>query len=99
MNIYVGNLPYKIDEDQLKALFEQFGEVVSTRIVKDKFTGNAKGFAFVEMADKDEAQRAIDELNGSEFEGRNIRVNEARPREERPARPPRSNGGGGRGRF
>lgn len=86
MNIYVGNLPYKGTEDQLKALFEQFGTVDSVRIITDKFTGNAKGFAFVEMPNNQEAQKAIDELNGADFEGRNIKVNEARPREERPPR-------------
>lgn len=97
MNIYVGNLPYKATQDQLKALFEQFGEVASVRIITDKITGNAKGFAFVEMSDDAQAQKAIDELNGSEFESRTIRVNEARPREERPARAPR--GGGYNNRY
>ena len=101
MNIYVGNLPYSITENQLQEMFEQFGNVVSVRIIKDKLTGNAKGFAFVEMGDKESGQRAIDELNGKEIDGRAIKVNEAQPRTERPprsggGRPMRGGNGGGR---
>ena len=92
MNIYVGNLPYNITEEQLRELFEQYGPVVSLRIIKDKFTGNAKGFAFVEMAELEHGQQAVEQLNGKEFGGRTLRVNEAREREERP---PRQNGNGG----
>jgi len=89
MNIYVGNLSYTITEDALRQLFEQFGNVVSTKIIVDKFTGNPRGFAFVEMEAKEDGQRAIDDLNGSELEGRKLVVNEARPR--------KAQGGGGRG--
>lgn len=94
MNIYVGNLPYNASEDQLRELFEQFGPVASLRIIKDKFTGNAKGFAFVEMVEAEHGAQAVEQLNGKEFGGRTLRVNEAREREERP---PRSNNGGGYG--
>jgi len=83
MNIYVGNIPYGVSEGDLKDAFEAFGEVASARIVNDRETGKSKGFAFVEMNDNDAAQKAIDSLNGSEFGGRKIVVNEARPREER----------------
>jgi len=79
MNIYVGNLSYSATEDQLKGLFEEFGQVASAKIITDKFTGSPRGFAFVEMPLADEAQQAINELNGKSFEGRNIVVNKARP--------------------
>ncbi|MCA9769965.1 RNA-binding protein [Candidatus Dependentiae bacterium] len=85
-NIYVGNLSYNATENQVKDLFAEFGEVASVRIIKDKFTGNSKGFAFVEMPANDEAEQAISSLDGKEIGGRNIKVNEARPREERPVR-------------
>lgn len=85
-NIYVGNLSYNATEDQLKNLFAEFGDVASVRIIKDKFTGNSKGFAFVEMDSSDEAQDAISSLDGKEFGGRNLKVNEARPKETRPVR-------------
>lgn len=113
MNIYIGNISHSSTEEGLKQLFEQFGAVSSAKIIKDKFTGNSRGFAFVEMADAEEAKRAIENLNGVEFDGRTIRVNEARPVEQRenrgghggPRRPggfggPRGGGDrGGRGRF
>jgi RNA recognition motif-containing protein len=83
-NIYVGNLSYNATEDQLKNLFAEFGDVSSVRIIKDKFTGNSKGFAFVEMDSSDEAQDATSSLDGKEFGGRNLKVNEARPKEARP---------------
>ena len=79
MNIYVGNLSYSATEDQLKELFEEFGQVTSAKIITDKFTGSPRGFAFVEMASADEAQQAVNNLNGKSFEGRNIVVNKARP--------------------
>lgn len=86
MNIYVGNLAYNATEDTIRVVFEEFGAVTSVKIISDKFTGKPRGFAFVEMASDDEAQKAIAELNGKEVEGRNLKVNEARPREERPRR-------------
>ena len=95
MNIYVANVNYKTTDDELRELFEEFGEVTSARIINDKFTGQSRGFAFVEMADDNEAKQAINELNGNEFMGKQLVVNEARPREERPARS--GSGGGGYG--
>ena len=82
VQIYVGNLNYRMTEDALRELFEQHGEVVSVKIVKDRFSGRSKGFGFVEMANKDEGEAAIQKLNDSEVEGRNIRVNFARPRND-----------------
>ncbi len=84
MNIYVGNLRYSLTEDALKSLFETYGEVVSVKIVRDRFSGESKGFGFVEMASAEEAKKAIAELNGKDIDGRALRVNEARPREDRP---------------
>lgn len=92
MNIYVGNLPYSTSEDAIRSLFEQFGEVTSVRIINDAMTGKSKGFCFVDMADEDKAQEAIDALHGSELDGRNIVVNKAREREKRE----RSGGGADR---
>ena len=84
MNIYVGNLSYNVDENTLSDLFGQYGTVVSAKIIKDKFTGSSKGFAFVEMSSEEEAQQAIDGLNGKEVDGRKLRVNKANPQERRP---------------
>lgn len=86
MNIYVGNLSYRIDDNSLKSAFEKFGEVKSAKVITDRETGRSKGFGFVEMMTEVSGSQAIEELNGSEFEGRTLRVNEARPREERPRR-------------
>ena len=86
MNIYVGNISYNTTEENLKELFTEFGQVNSAKIIMDKFTGRSKGFAFVEMGSKEEGDKAIAELDGKEFLGRNLKVNEARPREERPRR-------------
>jgi RNA recognition motif-containing protein len=82
--VYVGNMSYSTTEKSLRDLFTQFGEVVSVNIVTDRYTGQAKGFGFVEMTNDDEAKKAIEALNGKEFEGRQLRVNEAieRPRKE-----------------
>lgn len=88
MNIYVGNLHYEINEDQLREIFEEYGEVSSAKIINDRETGRSKGFGFVEMANEDEANKAIGELNDAELKGRNMRVNQARER----------TGGGGGGR-
>ncbi|MCP4915154.1 MAG: RNA-binding protein [Oligoflexia bacterium] len=81
--LYVGNLPYSSTEEQLKTTFGEFGTVNSTRIITDRDTNRSKGFGFVEMGSDEEAQAAIDKLNGQEFEGRKIVVNEARPQERR----------------
>ncbi|HCF74645.1 MAG: RNA-binding protein [Proteobacteria bacterium] len=94
MNIYVGNLSYNLTEDDLRALFAEFGDVTSAKLIMDRYTGQSKGFGFVEMSDDGAAQKAIDELNGRDVSGRSLTVNQARPREERP----RGGGGGGGGR-
>jgi RNA recognition motif-containing protein len=82
MNIYVGNLSYETTEEDLQQAFEGFGQVESVNIIKDKYSGRSKGFGFVEMPAKDEAQSAINELNDTELKGRTLKVNEARPRSE-----------------
>ncbi len=97
MNIYVGNLPYSTTEDELRSAFGAYGEVSRATVITDKFSGQSKGFGFVEMPSDAEANAAIEALNESEMSGRNLRVNEARPREERPPR--RDGGGGGRPRY
>ncbi|KIX12495.1 RNA recognition motif domain-containing protein [Dethiosulfatarculus sandiegensis] len=84
-SIYVGNLSYSSTEDELRELFEQFGEVHSARVISDRETGKSRGFGFVEMASVD-AELAIESVNGTVFAGRTLRVNEARPREPRPPR-------------
>ena len=91
VNIYVGNLSRDLSETELKEAFQAFGEVQSCNIIKDKFTGESRGFGFVEMPNKDEAEKAIAALNGKDLKGRNLTVNEARPRTDRP----RTGGGGG----
>ena len=80
MNIYVGNLSHEVTEDDLKKAFEAFGQVVSVNIIKDRYSGESRGFGFVEMPAKAEAQSAINDLNGKELKGRALKVNEARPR-------------------
>ncbi len=82
MNIYVGNLSRETTEDELRQAFESFGEVTSVNIIKDRYSGESRGFAFVEMASKSEAQTAINELNGTQLDERTLSVNEARPRSE-----------------
>ncbi|HEY0510716.1 MAG TPA: RNA-binding protein [Thermoanaerobaculia bacterium] len=100
MNLYVGNLPYRITEDQLRETFEEFGSVSSCTIIKDKVTGQSKGFGFLEMPEASEAEAAISQLNGRDLMGRKINVNEARPRENRPAGDgQRAYGGGGGDRW
>ncbi len=91
--LYVGNLPYSVAEAKLQEHFARHGSVVSARIITDKFSGRSKGFGFVEMGSDEEAARAVQTLNGTEFEGRTIVVSEARPQEPRE---PRVGGGGGR---
>lgn len=87
--LYVGNLPYQTTESDLQALFESTGQVATINVVRDRATGQARGFAFVEMTDADGAQKAIRELDKYQYGGRSLTVNEAKPME------PRSNGGGG----
>ncbi|MDQ6951362.1 MAG: RNA-binding protein [Mariprofundales bacterium] len=86
LNIYVGNLPYSVADEDLNTSFSEFGEVTSAHVISDRDTGRSKGFGFVEMSNTDEGQRAIEALDGSEMQGRNVRVNEAKPREDRPRR-------------
>lgn len=86
MNIYVGNLAYGVTESELKDAFAEFGEVSSVTIITDKFSGQSKGFGFVEMPNNSEADSAIKALNESSIKGRNIKVNQAKPRGERPQR-------------
>ncbi|MFH1374143.1 MAG: RNA-binding protein [bacterium] len=96
MNIYIGNLSYDTTEEQLRQAFEDFGEVSSVNIIKDKYTGESRGFAFVEMPDEDKAQSAITGVNTQELNGRTLNVNEARPRnDDRGDRGGRGGGGGG----
>ena len=82
MNIYVGNLDFKVNENDLENLFEEYGETSSVKIITDKYSGRSKGFGFVIMEDQDKAKRAIEELNGVNLKNREITVNEARPRKE-----------------
>jgi RNA recognition motif-containing protein len=93
LNIYVGNLPKKTTDEAVKKLFESYGEVTEVKLIKDQFSGELKGFGFVTMPTKTDAQKAINEVNGKELEGRALIVNEARPRKEK------TNSGGGSGRY
>jgi RNA recognition motif-containing protein len=97
MKLYVGNLSYETTEDNLRDMFGEHGEVVSANVVKDKFTDRSKGFAFVEMANDEEAKAAISSLNGAELGGRQIKVDEARPPRDRDQRRRGGGGGGGGG--
>ncbi|MTW19684.1 RNA recognition motif domain-containing protein [Allochromatium palmeri] len=90
MRIYVGNLPYSMNDEELRNIFGQFGELASAEVIMDKFSGQSKGFGFVDMPNNSEADAAIKALNDTEMKGRKLTVNEARPRAERPR------GGGGR---
>lgn len=99
MRLYVGNLPYSINSDSLKDLFSPFGEVTVANVIMDKMTGRSKGFGFVEFADDAFAKEAIAQMNGKEFDGRALRVNEAKPMEDNPRRSSGGGFGGGRGGF
>ncbi|MCK4414857.1 MAG: RNA-binding protein [Candidatus Eisenbacteria sp.] len=90
-NLYVGNLPFDVTEEELQELFEPQGEVISAKVITDRETGRARGFGFVEMQQDEDAQKAIQSLDGQDFKGRNLKVNLAKPRENR-------SGGGGGGR-
>ncbi len=104
MNIYVSNLSFKVEDSDLRQLFEEYGEVSSAKVITDRYTGRSRGFGFVEMPDNEASQKAIDELNQAEYDGKVITVNEARPREDKPRGSfgggdrRRSGGGGGGGR-
>jgi len=89
MNIYVGNLSYGVTEEELTKLFAEHGEVSNVNVITDKYSGQSKGFAFVEIARQADAEEAIKALNGEPVKGRNIKVNQARPQNERPKRRPR----------
>ena len=94
MNLYVGNLLFNVSENDLKTAFEEFGQVTEIRLIMDKFSGKSKGFAFIEMPSKEEAEKAIEQMNGKDFMGRALSVNVAKPKTDR-----RGGGGGdGRGR-
>lgn len=103
--IYVGGLPYATTDAQLQEIFSAHGTVESARVITDKFTGRSRGFGFVEMASQEEAQKAIQALNGTDLDGRNLTVNEARPQEKRAGgfgggeRRGGGGGGGGRNRW
>ena len=99
MNIFVGSLPFSVEEADLRGYFEEYGTVESVKIISDKFTGRSKGFGFVEMPNDAEAQKAIDELNGGTIEGRKIVVNKSEPKPEGERRSFDRNGGGSRGGF
>ncbi|EXJ15524.1 RNA-binding region RNP-1 [Imhoffiella purpurea] len=89
MNIYVGNLAYGVTQEELRDAFSAYGEIASVNLITDKFTGNSKGFGFVEMPNNAEADAAIKGLNETPLKGRNLKVNEAKPRSPRPSRGPR----------
>jgi len=95
MKLYVGNLSFQTSSEDLQQLFAQAGTVESATVVEDRDTGRSRGFGFVEMASNEEGQKAIEQFNGTDFNGRNLTVNEARPREDRGNR----GGGGGRGGY
>jgi RNA recognition motif-containing protein len=95
MNIYVGNLPNSVNENDLREVFQAFGEVSKASVIKDKFSGESRGFGFIEMPNKDEADKAISTLNGKDLKGRTAKVNEAKPRTDSP----RSGGFGSSRRY
>lgn len=88
--LFVGGLPYSVSDNQLEVLFSDHGTVESARVITDRMTGRSRGFGFVEMSSDEEAQEAMQKLNGTEYEGRTLTVNEARPRTSRPSGPPPS---------
>ena len=107
MKVYVGNLPFTVDDEKLREIFSPFGDIEEVQVIKDKFSGRSKGFGFVTFTNKEDAEKAIAKLNDKEVEGRNLKVNEAKPMDPdrpRPARQsfgssrPRGNFGGSRDR-
>ncbi len=99
MDIYVGNLSYETNDQQLQELFGQYGNVTSARVIMDRYTGQSRGFGFVEMPDRGEANTAINATNGQDFMGRPLRVNESQPKPRRDDRGGGGGGGGGGGRL
>ena len=99
MKIYVGNLPFGVDKAKLDELFGTFGDIEESIVISDKFSGRSKGFGFVTFKDDESAKKAIADMNDKEVEGRNIKVNEAKPMEDRPPRRDFGGGGGGNRRF
>lgn len=95
MNLYVSNIAFKLRDDELRQAFEPYGEIVSAKIIMDRETGRSRGFGFVEYANRESGQAAIDALNGADLGGKEVAVSEARAREERPARSFGGGGGGG----
>ncbi|QQR80418.1 MAG: RNA-binding protein [Deltaproteobacteria bacterium] len=95
--LYVGNLPYSTRDEELKELFAPHGAVETANVILDKMSGRSKGFGFVEMATPEDAEKAIQALNGADFGGRKLKINEANPEQARGSRPPRRDGGGGYG--
>ena len=96
MKVYVGNLPFSVDDEKLKELFSSYGEIEEVSVIKDKFSGRSKGFGFVTFKNDDEAKKAIEEMNDKEVEGRALKINEAKPLDPDAPRKPRRNYGGGR---
>ena len=99
MNIYVSNLSFAVTDEDLRSYFAEYGEVTSAKVIMDKYTNRSKGFGFVEMSDDAAAQKAIAELDGATVDGRSIKVNVARPKEERPSRPAYSNSNSNNSRW
>ena len=99
INIYVGNLSFDSSEGDLRELFERYGAVDSAKIISDQFTGRSRGFGFVEMSNREEGLKAIQELDSQDFHGRALKVNEARPKKSSGGGRGRDQGGGGRGRW
>ena|SRR3989344_3050134 len=98
MKVYVGNLPFTVDDEKLREIFSPFGDIEEVQVIKDKFSGRSKGFGFVTFTNKEDAEKAIAKLNDKEVEGRNLKVNEAKPMDPDRPRPPRRDFGGGGGR-
>lgn len=98
MKVYVGNLPFTVDDAKLRELFSAYGEVTEATVIKDKFSGRSKGFGFITFSEDDAAKKAISEMNGKQFDGRALTVNEAKPMDPN-NRPPRRSFGGDRGGF
>ena len=104
MKVYVGNLPFSVDDEKLREFFSSFGEITEVQVIKDKFSGRSKGFGFVTFASKEDAEKAVAKMNDKEVEGRTLKVNEAKPIDPDRPRPPRRDfggrgGGGGRRDF
>jgi len=97
MKVYVGNLPWSVDDEKLREMFSGYGDIEEATVIKDKFSGRSKGFGFVTFSDDESAKKAIAEMNEKDIEGRQLRVNEAKPMEDRPPRRDFGNRGGGFG--